>query len=233
MPDKKNEKENNAFIKGMVLFKDLPENQLEKVQKLCKEKRFPKYHVIFEEGEHGDSLYIIKSGLVKISKEAADGRVKTLALFQSGDFFGEMSVLSDDGRSANAETLSECRVLVLDRDGFLALLNKNPSISLNIISTLIDRLALADRQIKNLALGNSRAKIADILMQLATEFGEGEKKTQKVNVRLTHQELADLAGLARETTTKLLNEFVKDEAIQLADREIEIIDPEKLAKWTM
>src|SRR5690606_30943839 len=98
----------------------------------------------------------------------------------------------------------------------------------------IDRLALADRQIKNLALGNSRAKIADILIQLSRDFSEGgDGKNKKVDVRLTHQELADLAGLARETTTKLLNEFVKDEAIQLADREIEIIDPEKLAKWTM
>jgi CRP-like cAMP-binding protein len=145
-------------------------------------------------------------------------------------------VLSEDGRSANAETLAESRLLVLDRDGFMALLNKNPSISLQIIHTLIDRLALADRQIKNLALGNSRAKIADILIQLSQDFsdeGSEKGKSKKVNVRLTHQELADLAGLARETTTKLLNEFVKDEAIQLADREIEIMDPDKLSKWTM
>ena len=225
--------ENRKFIKEVVLFKELPEAQIDKVTKLCTEKKFPKYHVIFEEGERGDSLFIVKQGLVKISKEAADGRVKTLALFQKSDFFGEMSVLSEDGRSANAETLTETRVLILDREGFINLLNKNPSISLHIIHTLIDRLALADRQIKNLALGNSRAKIADILIQLAREFGDGDEKLKKVNVRLTHQELADLAGLARETTTKLLNEFVKDEAIQLADREIEILDPDKLAKWTM
>ena len=82
------------FLKTIILFRDLPVAQLDKVAKLVHEKSFPKYHVIFEEGESGDALYIIHNGLVKISKEASDGRVKTLALLKNGEFFGEMSVLS-------------------------------------------------------------------------------------------------------------------------------------------
>jgi CRP/FNR family cyclic AMP-dependent transcriptional regulator len=221
------------FLKNVLLFADLPASQMDKIVKLITEKAYPKYQVIFEEGEAGDVLYIIKSGLVKISKEASDGRVKTLALLKAGDFFGEMSVLSEEGRSANAETLSDAELLLMRRDDFSGLLDKNPSVSLHIIRTLIERLFAADRQIKNLALGNSRAKIADILLLLSQDFGDKSEDGTKVNVRLTHQELADLAGLARETTTKLLNEFVKDEAILLKDREIEIINTEKLAQWTM
>jgi CRP/FNR family cyclic AMP-dependent transcriptional regulator len=221
------------FLKNVVLFADLPAANMEKVAKLVTQKDYPKYQIIFEEGEAGDILYIIKSGLVKISKEASDGRVKTLALLKAGDFFGEMSVLSEEGRSANAETLSDAELLLMNRNDFSNLLDKNPSVSLHIIRTLIERLFAADRQIKNLALGNSRAKIADILLLLSQDFGDKSEDGTKVNVRLTHQELADLAGLARETTTKLLNEFVKDEAILLKDREIEIISTEKLAQWTM
>ncbi len=223
------------FLKEVILFKDLPAKELDKVAKLFSEKSFPKYHVIFEEGAAGDLLFIIKSGVVKISKEAADGRVKTLALLNVGEIFGEMSVLSDENRSANAETLTETSCAVIKREDFQGLVEKNPSISLHIIRTLIDRLIQADRQIKNLALGNSRAKIADILMQLSAEFGgeSGGDGNEKVGVRLTHQELADLAGLARETTTKLLNEFVKDDAIILKDREIEILDKKKLQQWVM
>jgi len=225
--------DSKEFLKNVILFKDLPPAQLEKVGKLVTEKSFPKYQIIFEEGEAGESLYIIKTGLVKISKEASDGRVKTLALLKAGEFFGEMSVLSDEGRSANAETLTDATLLVMAKGDFENLLEKNASVSIVIVKTLIDRLAQADRQIKNLALGNSRAKIADILLLLSTDFGDKSEDGTKVNVRLTHQELADLAGLARETTTKLLNEFVKDEAILLKDREIEILNTEKLAQWTM
>lgn len=220
------------FLKEVILFKDLPAKELDKVAKLFGQQAFPKYTVIFEEGAPGDLLYIIKSGVVKISKESSDGRVKTLALLNAGEIFGEMSVLSDETRSANAETLTEAVCAVIKREDFQGLVEKNPSISLHIIRTLIDRLIQADRQIKNLALGNSRAKIADILLQLSAEFG-GEGGPDKVGVRLTHQELADLAGLARETTTKLLNEFVKDDSIILKDREIEILDKKKLQQWVM
>jgi CRP/FNR family transcriptional regulator len=222
-----------AFLKEVILFRDLPSKELDKVAKLFSERRFPKYHVIFQEGAPGDLLYLLKQGVVKISKEAADGRVKTLALLNVGEIFGEMSVLSDENRSANAETLTETVCLCIKREDFQALVEKNPSISLHIIRTLIDRLIQADRQIKNLALGNSRAKIADILIQLSNEFGGEDGAGDKVGIRLTHQELADLAGLARETTTKLLNEFVKDDAIILKDREIEILDKKKLEQWVM
>jgi CRP/FNR family cyclic AMP-dependent transcriptional regulator len=221
------------FLKSVILFRDLPAKELEKVAKLFHEKSFPKYHVIFEEGSVGDLLFIIQSGVVKISKEASDGRVKTLALLNQGEIFGEMSVLGEEGRSANAETLNEVKCAVISKDDFHAMIEKNPSISLHIIRTLIDRLFQADRQIKNLALGNSRAKIADILLQLSNEFGGDGEDASKVGVRLTHQELADLAGLARETTTKLLNEFVKDDSIILKDREIEILDKGKLQQWVM
>jgi CRP/FNR family transcriptional regulator, cyclic AMP receptor protein len=221
------------FLAGVLLFKDLPARELEKVAKLFTVKEFPKYHVVFQEGSAGDLLYIIQSGVVKISKEAADGRVKTLALLSVGEIFGEMSVLSEETRSANAETLTETKAAVIKREDFQGLVEKSPIISLHIIRTLIDRLYQADRQIKNLALGNSRAKIADILLQLSQEFGGEGEDGAKVGVRLTHQELADLAGLARETTTKLLNEFVKDEAILLKDREIEILNKAKLQQWVM
>ena len=221
------------FLQGVILFKDLPAKELEKVAKLFTVRDFPKYHVVFEEGSAGDLLYIIQTGVVKISKEAADGRVKTLALLSAGEIFGEMSVLSSEKRSANAETLTEVRTATIKREDFQGLVEKSPVISLHIIRTLIDRLIQADRQIKNLALGNSRAKIADILLQLSQEFGGEGDDSAKVGVRLTHQELADLAGLARETTTKLLNEFVKDEAILLKDREIEILNKAKLEQWVM
>jgi len=225
--------DNKEFLKNVILFKDLPAPQMEKVIKLVHEKKYPKYQIVFEEGEAGENLYIIKKGLVKISKEASDGRVKTLALLKEGDFFGEMSVLSEEGRSANAETLTDAELLTMSKEDFSTLLDKNPAVSLVIIKTLIERLSAADRQIKNLALGNSRAKIADILLQLCVEFGGEGADATKVNIRLTHQELADLAGLARETTTKLLNEFVKDDAIILKDREIEILNRDKLQQWTM
>jgi CRP/FNR family transcriptional regulator len=222
-----------TFLRNTLLFHGVSDSELEKVAQAASEKKFGKHQVVFKEGEAGNALYIIKKGLVKISKGSTDGRAKTLALLKPGEVFGEMSVLSDEKRTATAETMLECSLLVIEKAAALALLKKNPDISLQIIRTLIERLSQADRQIKNLALGNSRAKVADILLFLVEQFGQGGKNATKVMVKLTHQEIADLAGLARETTTKLLNEFVKDDAIALADREIEILSVAKLREWVM
>jgi CRP/FNR family transcriptional regulator len=223
--------EDRKFLKTVLLFKDLPESELGKLADTLAPKRFPKHSVVFREGDEGDALYVIRQGLVKISRGSQDGRLKTLAILKPGDIFGEMSVLSSEKRTASAETLVETRVLQLDKRNFLALYKKNAAIGLQIIRTLIERLTQANRQIKNLALGNSRAKIADILLMLYEEFGEEDKGS--MNVKLTHQEMADLAGLARETTTKLLNDFSKAGAIGLADKAIEITDIKKLREWVL
>jgi len=225
MPDPK------SFWRSIGMLHELPDSDLEKVAQAASEKRLARHALVFKEGEAGHSLYIIKKGLIKISKGCNDGRAKTLALLKPGEVFGEMSVFSDEKRSATAETMLESTLLVLEKESVLTMLKKHPAISLNIIRTLIARLSAADRQIKNLALGNSRAKVADILLFLAEQFGESAKRGTKVTVKLTHQEIADLAGLARETTTKLLNEFVKEDAITLADKEIEIIGVQKLREW--
>jgi CRP/FNR family cyclic AMP-dependent transcriptional regulator len=223
--------EDKKFLKNVLLFKDLPDSEIGKVAASATVKKFPKHTTVFREGDEGDALFIIKQGLVKISKGSQDGRIKTLAILKPGDIFGEMSVLTNERRTATAETLLETRCMHLDKVSFITLHKKNPGIGLQIIRTLIERLTQANRQIKNLALGNSRAKIADILLVLFEEFGE--KGNARVNVKLTHQELADLAGLARETTTKLLNDFAKAGAIGLADKAIEITDIKKLREWVL
>jgi CRP/FNR family cyclic AMP-dependent transcriptional regulator len=222
-----------AFLKDVILFQDLPDSELDAVCLALQRRRVERHEVIFNEGDPGDALYIIRKGLVKINKGTADGRTKTLALLKKGEVFGEMSVLSNEGRSASAEAMLECELMVMEKAAVMALLRTDPEISLRIIRTLISRLTDADRQIKNLALGNSRARVADILLQLGEQFGQAAHSSTKLAVRLTHQEIADLAGLARETTTKLLSEFVKSDAIALADKEIEILNIGKLKEWML
>jgi CRP/FNR family transcriptional regulator len=221
------------FLKSVLIFQGLPKADLTSLAKSVTAVRFPRHGIIFKEGEKGDSLFILRQGLVKISKVSQDGRIKTLAILKPGQVFGEMSVFSDEPRTARAETLLETRALRLEKERFLALHRDHPAMGLQIIRTLVERLTQADRQIKNLALGNSRAKIADLLLMLYEEFGQTGGGRARVNVRLTHQEMADLAGLARETTTKLLNEFAKEGAIALADRDIEIREIGKLKEWVM
>jgi CRP-like cAMP-binding protein len=175
-------------------------------------------------------VVLIISGIVKISRSSSDGRIKTLALLRPKDFFGEMALfLPGRERSATAEAMTECRVITIDQNDFEKLLKENPGISLRIIQTLAHRLLAANRQIKTLALGDSHSKLADLLIVLMEEFPQTAGGGPVIP--LTHQELADLAGLSRETTTRLLNTFEHEGVVKLKSRQVALTDLETLKSY--
>lgn len=219
-----------AVLKQFVLYQDLTAAQLARIASIARERRFPKRHTVFLEGEKGTYVVLIVSGIIKISRSSSDGRVKTLALLRPKDFFGEMALfLPGHERTATAEALTDCRVITIDQGDFEKLLKEVPGISLRIIQTLAIRLQAANRQIKTLALGDSQSKLADLLIWLKDEFPV-PAGSQAV-IPLTHQELADLAGLSRETTTRMLNALEGNGVVQLKARHVHILDLDKLKKY--
>ena len=217
-------------LRQFILFQDLPANLVAKVGAIAHEKRYQKKSTIFVEGDKGDYVVLIISGIIKISRAAANGRVKTLALLRAKDFFGEMALfLPGRERSATAEAMTDCRLITIEEAGFEKLLREIPQISLRIIQTLAHRLQDANRQIKSLALGDSRARMADLLIWIKDEFPTGDGG--KPAISLTHQELADLAGLSRETATRLLNSLEKEGAVSLKSRQVVLTSLEALRKY--
>lgn len=217
-------------LKLFILFQDCTSPQLSQIASIARERRFQKRHTIFLEGEKGNYVVLIVSGIVKISRSSSDGRIKTLALLRPKDFFGEMALfLPGRERSATAEAMTECRVITIDQTDFEKLLKENPGISLRIIQTLAHRLLAANRQIKTLALGDSHSKLADLLLVLKDEFPQPSGGAPLIP--LTHQELADLAGLSRETTTRLLNTFEHEGVVKLKSRQVALTNLETLKSY--
>jgi CRP-like cAMP-binding protein len=98
-------------------------------------------------------MYIIQSGKVRITKKAG-GADKTLAIISSGDFLGEMAVLTDGPRSATAEVIEDSEVLVINPETFEALIQANSDIAMKILRTLAERIKEANRQIEILSSNN-------------------------------------------------------------------------------
>lgn len=218
-------------LKSFVLFAELTPSQLSRVAAIGRERRFQKGHTIFLEGEKGNYVVLIVSGVVKISRSSADGRVKTLALLRARDYFGEMAMfLPGRMRSATAETMTECQVITIGQHDFEKMLKEYPGISLRIIQTLAQRLVSTNRQVKTLALGDSHSKLADLLLWLKDELPQTGGAAPEVS--LTHQEIADLAGLSRETTTRMLNLFEREGAVELKSRRVVLSNLDTLAKYT-
>ena len=105
------------FLRRVPIFGALNEDCLQRVASIMVEKSYSRKSIVFHEGDHGDTLYIIKGGRVKIAKVAIDGREKTLTILQPGDFFGEMAIFDNMPRSATAEAIdSDVRLFGLNKN---------------------------------------------------------------------------------------------------------------------
>lgn len=198
---------NSMFLKRVYLFNGLEDEELDKIQTIAVVRKFPRQHVIFLENEAAEGLYVVKSGSVKVYLSTEEGKEKILAIFGEGDVFGEMSLLDGGQRSATAQTLEESTLIHMMRKDFLNLIGRHPDLSAKIIRTLSQRLRKANDQIEMMAFWDVRSRIVKVLYDLALEHGILTDKGVKIKLRLTHQDLANLAATSRETVTRILQEL--------------------------
>jgi CRP/FNR family cyclic AMP-dependent transcriptional regulator len=216
------------FLKRVPIFNGLNDESLHRVATITSEKVYSRKSIVFHEGDHGDTLYIIKAGRIKIAKVAIDGREKTLCILQSGDFFGEMAIFDNQPRSATAEAIdNDVHLFTISKGDFERIIHEYPSIALRIMQDLTRRIRQINQQVEDLAFKDVHGRVASTLHQLL----ETEEKTRgrKLNcLRMTHQDLANMVGSSRETVTRALNRLQTEGHIAISHQQIEIIDREAL-----
>lgn len=214
-----------AFFAEGTLFNNLSKDELNQLAQIARERKFDRGQVIFYEGDLGGSLYIIVTGSVKIVVMADDGREHILGLLHQGDFFGEVSLIDGEPRSATAIALDNVNVVMISRDDFIRLLRENPEMSLKIMVTLCERLRKTDKHVESLAFLSAPGRVAQVLLNLAETYATaGQDKNIILSHKITRQEFASLAGTSRETLTRVLMDFQDDGLIKLEKNKIHIYD---------
>jgi len=192
------------LLKKVSLFEGLNDEELGALAEVALPRVFPKDRVVIMAEEEGDTLFIISSGQVKVSIVSEDGREVILSILGQGNFFGEMSLLDGNPRSANVTTMSETELLIIRRADFLRLIHRIPDIAIKLLSVLASRLRKTDRKIEGLALSDVTGRITQTLLQLAEEQGAPGTDGILIRNRPTHQELANMSGTTRETVSRVL-----------------------------
>ncbi len=226
-----NEQDSAAELKELLirvpLFHNAPQRALEIASSAVRKRVYEAGSVVFQEGDQGEALYIIARGLVKLSKVDLEGHEKTLAILQPPEFFGEMALLGHASRSATAVTLNEVHAYLLFDDDFRRLISDYPAISLNLTSTLAARLRGTNDEAQVLSYKDAQGRVAYVLLRLY-RGGVVDLGGESALVRLTHQELANLAGTSRETVTRALKALEEEGVIETRPKEIFLLDPEGL-----
>jgi CRP/FNR family cyclic AMP-dependent transcriptional regulator len=186
-------------------------------------KKIPAGTVLFNEGDRGEEMYILQSGRVKISKRIR-GVEKTLATLEKGEFFGEMAILNDKPRSASAETIEECEMLMIDRKTFDALIRGNAEIAVRFIKRLADRLRETNDQMESLMIKDNTSRLVSIL---AKNVRDNKKTGEFV---MTVDDLAGVAGIEAAQARTILEKLASVRIVNLSEDKVHIMNQEQVDK---
>lgn len=188
-------------------------------------RTFPKGAVLFREGELSKEMYVVRSGMVRITKKIRDEE-KVLAVLGPGEFFGEMATLLDKPRSATAEVVEDSLLIVMDPQTFKAMMSGNVDIALKMLKKLAGRLLEANEKIECLMLKDNTSRIVHILMRMAE--ASGIKDGNCVRVGITPGELAHEAGIDAHIVKGLMERLSQANIVTLEEKAINIKGIHKL-----
>jgi len=192
-----------GYLKNIPLFNHLKEIQLKEIAARCKKAPYKKGDVIFHKTDLSTDLYIVNEGKLKAVLSDEEGDEMVLAQFETGSFFGELSLLDGKGRSATIVADRDSELSVLKKDVFLDLLYKNPQISIELMTTLVERLRKADDLIESLAFLEVGERLIRTLLDAAAAESPNTGSFLKSG-KLTHKELAGRIGCSREAVSKCM-----------------------------
>ena len=215
-----------SVLKYIPLFSELAEEDLKEIVKLAVRQIYKKDNMILIEEEIGSTMFIILDGRVKISRISEDGREVILSILSEGDFFGEMSILDGQNRSANVVTLEDSRIMIVRREDFLKMLRDYPQIAINLLKELAHRLRRSDSQIKSLSLQNATGKVASTLLRIADDSGKIHMGQVEIPRLPPQQDLANMAGTSRETISRVLKTLSKQGYLKKEGSRLIILDYE-------
>ncbi len=218
-----------SILTAVDLFRGTSDADAQRIARLCAERRYPAGTAIFEKGDAGDSLYIVKEGLVRLLSLSEKGAETILHLFKPGDIFGEL-ILSEERRAFSAVAATDVLVTVVSRKNFVDLIASVPAVAENFIRLLSKRLTKVEREFAEFGHTWSYHRLALVLLSLAREHGVATPKGTKIAVRLTHDDLAKLIGTTRETVTTQMNRLARKGMLRREGRTI-VINDARLRKF--
>lgn len=191
-------------LRTIPLFSELSDEEIKAISDVAVKQFYKKDNMVLIEEEVGSTMFVILDGRVKISRISDEGREVILSILCDGDFFGEMSILDGQTRSANAVTLEDTNLLIFRRENFLQMLYDYPQIAINLLKELAQRLRRSDSQIKSLSLQNALGKVASTLLRIADDSGTIKQGKVEISQLPPQQDLANMAGTSRETISRVI-----------------------------
>jgi len=218
------------YLKKIQLFASLTDEELSQISNILVVKRFKKNEIILQEEDTNEYMYVILNGKVKVVQTTEDGKEILLALHQSGDFFGEMSLIDGKTSPANVIATEDSTAAIISKKDFNSLIRNQKKVLDNLLLILCSRHRESWDKIQMLNYKNASHRIKILFLMLSDKYGEKTAEGVTINMKLTHQEIAEMTGMTRETVTRVLDRWQREGEINVLKNKFIHLSPIFLQK---
>jgi len=215
-------------LRQITLFSGLSDPALSALAARVRIRSYRKGEILFHKDDPGSSLFLLKTGRIKISTFSSEGKEAVFTVHGPGDAFGELALLDGAPRSATATALEPSRLLTLDRAAFVSFLREHPDAALVLLSELTARVRRLSGQVEDLMFLDIPGRLARTLLRLGEQHGKRTSRGLEIDLQITQTELGGMVGATRVSVNRLLHWFADRGLIAIDDRRIVLLQPEAL-----
>jgi CRP/FNR family transcriptional regulator, dissimilatory nitrate respiration regulator len=213
-------------LRNCRLFTGLPQPDLEKIADVSVVKSFGKHEYLFHEGDAAAGFYIIQSGAVNVHRVNAAGKEQIIHIFRAGESFAEATLATRTGYPADARALESTQVLLVQKDGMLALLKRQPELGLRMLGAMSGHLRALVGQLEDLTLKDVETRLANWLVKRCPN--PQAESPVKIELTMTKRVLAAELGTVSETFSRTLAKFREQKLLAVKGRTVTVLSPARL-----
>lgn len=210
------------------MLADLADRDLEILDQLSDSLDLRRRTRLWEPGDPANTIYILRAGIVKLSKTNDEGRELTLGFYTRDQLVGELSVVNDSPNDTTCEAYEDAQVLAIPKEDFIKLMMRHPPLAMRMIRLVGERRQKLENRVESLLFKSAHSRLAALFLDLGDSFGVRDSRGRIVNLKLTHKEIASLIGATRETVSFAILDLRKDELIQTEGKRVILLDETKL-----
>lgn len=208
------------------LLESIPDDEARLVLSQARRRTFGRGEVVFHQGDPADTLHLIASGRLAVKAQTPLGEAVTFTILGPGEFFGELAVLSEsETRTATVIALEPTETHSIHRIDIGRLRREHPSVNEALLTAMVNEVARLSSRLVEALYVPAEERIVNRLAELAVIYDSGDGPPV---IRLTQDELAELAGTSRATVNRVLKELEGEGTIELRRRQTAILDAEAL-----
>jgi CRP/FNR family transcriptional regulator, cyclic AMP receptor protein len=217
-----------ALLANVPLFGQLAPEELERLVAYMRLVRHPARTVLFRKGDPGSNMMLVVRGRVKVCSHSEDGRELVLNLINAGEVVGEIALLDGSDRTADAVTLTDTDLLVLERRDFVPFLQSHPDACMRLFTVLCDRLRKTSELLEEALFLEGSSRLAKRLVHLAEVFGKPVSGGVSIDIPLSQQQLGNIVGMSRESMNKQLKQWRQEGLVRVEEGRYVLIDLDAL-----